>query len=198
VVYGGLILFFIPGILKDPLLYDVALSVIPPSFYIMAVMGGTLATAFKRLGGMDIRGRALELIVVALTMWLLVISWGIVWAFFGRSESCFGMVGGSSGGRLSNGIHRMILNPARTYFLFWDRVALRFDRIATWLCTSEAEGTCFPYLGQASPYNLIDFPKCTSDLELVATVWLTAGVTLLTSALWRKRRRNGGPRPHDD
>lgn len=198
VVYSAILLFMIPGILKDPLLYDLALSFIPPSFYIMAVLGGGLATFLKKTAGIDLRGRLLELVVVLCTSWLVYVSWGIMWGFFGSPESCVGAMhisGDHEDNQWVSTVQRFILNPARTYFIFWDGVVSSYERLEQIFCSSSSEQYCFPYISQASPERMLDSPSCAGDLQLVTGLWLAAGVTLVASSLLKKRRRG---RPHQD
>jgi len=213
VVYGCIFLLALPGVLTDPLLYDLALSIIPPSFYIMAVLGGAVASGWKKVVGIDIRGRLLELVVLLLTCWLVALSWGLVWAFFGQGSACLGVFGrwykNTDSTLWSDLVHRFILAPAKTYFLFWDSLSQRHEPLRRLLCSSETKG-CFPYLSRASPYAILESPACTADLELLSGLWISAGMTLLTSSLWRKRRQhlqqqaaaaaagNNQRRPHQD
>mmetsp|Transcript_30033 Transcript_30033/g.34237 ORF Transcript_30033/g.34237 Transcript_30033/m.34237 type:complete len:648 (-) Transcript_30033:83-2026(-) len=210
VVYGCIFLLALPGVLTDPLLYDLALSVIPPSFYVMAVLGGAMASAWKKTAGMDIRGRLLELVVLLFTVWLVTISWGLVWAFFGKDSSCIGVFGrwykNTDSTLWSDLVHRFLLAPAKTYFLFWDSLAQRNEPLRSLLCTSDEANSCFPHLSRASPFAILESPACTADLELVSGLWMSAGTTLLAGALWRKRRQylhqlennNNNRRPHQD
>ena len=195
VVYGSFMLFFIPGILKDPLLYDLAFSFIPPSFYIMAVLGGGLATFLKKVGGIDLRGRTLELVVVLMTSWLVYVSWGLVWGLFGQPEQCVGVVAASYADSLFvKTVEKFLLMPARTYFVFVDHAAMKYERIRNVICTSR-DGGCFPHLHKASPEILLASDACVGDVQLVSFLWLAAGATLAFSALVKKRRR---ARPHQD
>ena len=83
-----------PGVLRDPVVYDLGLSCLLGSFVVMGVIGGSIATTLKRGVGVDIRGRTLELAVVALTLWMACVSWGLVWGFFGESSRCWGAFSG--------------------------------------------------------------------------------------------------------
>ena len=47
-VYGIVTLLAFPGILRDPLVYDIGISFIPLSFYVMAILGGGIATVLKK------------------------------------------------------------------------------------------------------------------------------------------------------
>jgi len=208
VVYGILLLLVLPGVLKDPLLYDLALSAIPPSFYSMAILGGALATAVKRLAGWDMRGRVLEGVVLVCTAWLVSVSWGLVWAFFGQDEACWGWLGNyysSDGTLMTEFLHRFVLSPAKTYFLFWDSLAAR--HLSSWICSANdpERGSCFPHLSQAyQSYGILESPYCVADLDLVAWIWTMAGLGLATQTWWR-RPAGGGQvrnvnvqRPHQD
>jgi len=204
VVYGGLVLVVLPGVLRDPLLYDLALSVIPPSFYSMAVLGGALASLVKRYGGMDIRGRVLEGCVLVATVWLTLTLWGLVWAFFGATDSCWGWTGplydndATERSWLTEGWHRLVLTPAKTYFLFWDALAERYG--SDWLCTSPDQGSCFPHLSKAyHELALLEERSCRSDLDVVTFVFGAAGLGLATQSLWRRPAAvRPQPRPHQD
>ena len=89
IVYGAATLFLFPGILRDPLMYDLGLGFIPASFYIMSILGGGLATLLKKALGLDLRGRTFEMVVILLTLWLVFVSWGLVGAFFARTGTLF-------------------------------------------------------------------------------------------------------------
>jgi len=91
VVYGGLMLWFIPGISEYPLLYDLGLSFLWLSFGCMGILGGGVATALKRGLGLDIRGRTLEGIVVGFTIAFAGMLWGLIWGFFVGEEQCWGV-----------------------------------------------------------------------------------------------------------
>lgn len=108
VVYGAATVLAFPGVLRDPVVYDLGLSCLLGSFVVMGVIGGSIATTLKRGVGVDIRGRTLELAVVALTLWFTCVSWGLVWGFFGESSRCWGAFSGvsslfSSGDEMDSG-----------------------------------------------------------------------------------------------
>lgn len=102
VVYGGATVLAFPGVLRDPVVYDLGLSCLLGSFVVMGVIGGSIATSLKRGVGIDIRGRSLELTVVVLTLWMTCVAWGLVWGFFGESSRCWGSFSGVAD-LLSNG-----------------------------------------------------------------------------------------------
>lgn len=83
-----------PGVLRDPVVYDLGLSCLLGSFVVMGIIGGSIATSLKRGVGIDIRGRSLELTVVVLTLWMTCVAWGLVWGFFGESSRCWGSFSG--------------------------------------------------------------------------------------------------------
>ena len=163
----------------------------------MAVLGGGLASLLKRIAGVDVRGRALELMVVVMTAWLVYVSWGIVWGMFGEPEACVGVVGASyENSGFVKRVEQFVLLPARTYFMLLDKSAMRYDRVRNLLCTSK-DGGCFPHLSKASPELLLESNACVGDIRLVSGLWLAAGATLALSAVVKKRRR-GQARPHQD
>lgn len=192
VVYGTAVLVGIPGILKDPFVYDLAFSLLPISFYVMAILAGSLASAFKKVAGVDLRGRFLELMTVFLTVWLVWISCGLVWAFFGDKHRCVGAVSGIESQRLMRALSKVILNPLQKWFLFWDRLVGN-STLRSWVCSSETKG-CFSHLPYSNPENLLDEPKCAADLSLVIHLWVAAGATLAGTTLWKRRRRANVPR----
>ena len=92
VVYCLAFVYFLPGVLSYPLMYDLGLSFLWLSFVVTGVIGGGIATIMKKQMGVDIRGRGLEALVVISTFWLASICWGLVWAFFGESNGCKGVL----------------------------------------------------------------------------------------------------------
>lgn len=92
VVYSAALVVAVPGVLKDPLVYDLMLSFLPVNFMVMGILGGGIATVSKRFAAVDIRGRVLEMIVVLLTLWLTAVTWGLVRGFFGDASQCWGVL----------------------------------------------------------------------------------------------------------
>jgi hypothetical protein len=92
VVYGLAYVYFVPGVLRQPLIYDLGLGFLWLSFVLVGVIGGGIATIMKREMGIDIRGRTLEVAVVCLTVWMGFVCWGLVWAFFGEPDQCMGVM----------------------------------------------------------------------------------------------------------
>jgi RING-variant domain len=148
VVYGTLTLLAIPGILRDPLMYDIGICILPASFVVMGILGGGMATLLKKWVGWDLRGRMMELLVVLATLWLSTVSWGLVKGFFQISPpTCCGMLGSiqisiqellpkspaaTSDVAIGSArfvalvflrwIRTLILRPAQTIYLTWDRI----------------------------------------------------------------------------
>jgi len=112
VVYGGLMLWFIPGISEYPLLYDLGLSFLWLSFGCMGILGGGVATALKKGLGLDIRGRTLEGIVVGLTLAFAGMLWGLIWGFFVGEEQCWGVADQVGWGQRSSPVTNL---PQSTY-----------------------------------------------------------------------------------
>jgi len=86
------IVWCIPGILEYPLLYDLGFAFLWLSFTAVGIIGGGIATTLKKCGGLDIRGRVLEVIVVAWTFLLAGLVWGLVWGFFLGADHCWGVM----------------------------------------------------------------------------------------------------------
>lgn len=217
VVYGIATILAFPGILRDPLMYDLGLCTIPVSFMVMAVLGGGLATLLKKTAGVDLRGRMFELAIVLFTLWLVIISWGMVRGFFGQPNQCFGAMGTKEVSidklprySLLNFARKVILKPGQAYYLFWDRLAYASGSwIRKPLCTKRfhehgaaIKEVCFEHL----PHADADFflaakggQRCASDLLLVLRLYISAGFALVGSTLWKRRerqRRLAARRPH--
>lgn len=155
-VYGiGTVTAF-PGILKDPILYDLGIFSILLSFTISGIIGGGMAQCLKKINGQDIRGRSLEAAVVISTLFLAHITWGLTWAFFGKPQSCTGITTNrnpffnthttatsshSTHTNTNNGIHlstlhSMCFRPAKVLISMMDRMILSFvgPTIAPYVC----------------------------------------------------------------
>ena len=224
VVYGMLCLLVTPGIVRDPLMYDLGLILIPSSFSVVGVLAGGFATIWKKSRfGLDIRGRLLEVLVVLGTFWLSAVTWGLVKGFFGHLESCHGALGRSvpltsnveEGIRdyLANLPYRLlqqnILPAAKNYYLWWDAFFAQ-SPFSSIICLEESEG-CFEYLPLANDGFLVQNPKCAADAGLVTYFYelaiLTWGVLDFFKWQERQRRRQAPParhhrvrhhRPHQD
>jgi hypothetical protein len=217
VVYGVSTLLLFPGILRDPLMYDLGLGFVPASFYVMGILGGGLATFLKKSAALDFRGRTFEIAVILLTLWLVLVSWGLIGAFFGDTSRCYGVLGSLSVSKditptlLLQLLRRVILQPARSWFLMWDRLGQNSGPwITRVLCTSPLEAGCFEHLPKANPDFYLEElggGKCASDLLLVAWLYISAGIVALGSNFWKRRERHrrvarrpgrDEPRPHQD
>jgi hypothetical protein len=212
VVYGIATLLAFPGILRDPIMYDLGIGFIPLSFYMMAILGGGIATALKKSVGLDLRGRTFEVAVLLLTMSLVVVSWGLLGAFFGDSSRCYGVFGSL---QLSEGHHwydilrrlqTFILEPAKNWFLMWDRAA---SNSGSWprkiLCMPQQEVGCFEHLYKADSDFLFDEEnggRCSMDMIVVFTLLQFAAVVAAGNHFWKRRERQRRaarrPRPHQD
>jgi hypothetical protein len=173
--------------------------------------------------GVDMRGRMMEMAVVVTTIWLSIISWGLVKGFFGNASACYGTVGSYnvtlddvSSSYLLRGLRSLLLGPAQRVYLAWDRIFLN-SWFRSMVCTAPLDGsevqraTCFEHLPHANAdFFLVEGAggKCASDLLLVTALYMAAGVVFAGSALWKQherhqRRRHGrrpvrGPHPHQD
>lgn len=213
VVYGIATTLLIPGILRDPLVYDAGLSFIPIAFYVMAVLGGGIATALKKSAGVDLRGRSFEIAVVAGTVELVRLLWGLLGAFLGDSSSCLGVFGkmdlehlGRSS-VLLHGIQKMIFIPAERWFLMWDSIALNSG---PWLrrvwCMSDQEQGCFEYSHKANADFLFDATsegRCASDTLTLLYLLLATVIVAAGNSVWKRRERQRRaaarrPRVHQD
>jgi len=212
VVYGIATLLAFPGILRDPLLYDLGIGFVPFSFYCMAILGGGIATALKKCAGIDLRGRTFEAVVIICTLTLVIISWGLLRAFFGDSSRCCGLFGSLN---LSENHHlypilrklqEFILEPAKNWFLMWDRAALNSG---TWprkiLCMPQQEEGCFEHLYKANSdflFNEVDGGRCSMDTILVVTLLQVTALVAAANHYWkrmeRQRRAARRPRMHQD
>jgi len=213
VVYGIASILLFPGILRDPLIYDAALSFIPVSFYIMAILGGGIATALKKSSGLDLRGRAFELVIVAGTLQLVRLLWGLLGAFVGIPHCCVGMVPVTGlqwehqkRNTLLSGLHQFILKPAERWFLMWDGLALNsgswFRRV---LCIPNQENGCFEHSHKVNAGFLFDEETeghCASDILVLFYLLLATVIVALGNNIWKRRERQRRaarrPRVHQD
>lgn len=211
-VYGIATLLAFPGILRDPLVYDLGFSFIPLSFYIMAILGGGIATALKKSIGLDLRGRAFEVGVILLTMGLVIVSWGLLGAFFGDSSRCYGVLGSqqlSEEDQLLQFLQRIqksVLEPAKNWFLMWDRAALSSG---AWprkiLCMPGQELGCFEHSHKANSdflFDEVNGGRCSMDMILVSSLLQGAALVAAGNHYWKRRERQRRaarrPRRHQD
>ncbi|GKY98421.1 hypothetical protein MPSEU_000799600 [Mayamaea pseudoterrestris] len=207
--YGVATLALFPGILRDPLMYDLGLCLIPTSFVIMGVIGGGAAMAMKRFAGMDVRGRFLEMIVLACTIYLFAISWGLVRGFFGDTSACLGAFGeyyvaedDAENWYILHAVRKVILQQGKSYYGLWDRLPRKLNSVwfqaAVCSDTCHASDCCFEHLPKANPdFFLAEHggSKCAADLIGVAWLHIIAFATFVGCAIWkqqeRERRRHG-------
>lgn len=204
-LYGLLTLYMFPGILRDPMMYDLGLGFVPVSFYIMAILAGGGATLLKKGAGIDMRGRTLEMFVVISTTWLVVVSWGLVSAFFGDPSGCHGIFGGYAISRdaehfsgLLYALQTLILKPAEKWFLMWDRLALHSGPWLKKALCMEQEMGCFEHLPLANAGFFFEEDggaKCAADLSMVTWLFGLAIVVAAGTHLWKQRERNNRRRP---
>lgn len=211
-VYGVATLLAFPGILRDPLVYDLGFSFIPLSFYVMAILGGGIATALKKSVGLDLRGRAFEVGVILLTLGLVVVSWGLLGAFFGDSSRCYGVLGSQQPSeedqlfQFLQRIQKSILEPAKNWFLMWDRFALSSG---AWprkiLCMPGQELGCYEHSHKANSdflFDEINGGRCSMDMILVSSLLQGAALVAAGNHYWKRRERQRRaarrPRRHQD
>ena len=203
VVYSLAAVALFPGVLRDPLIYDFGISMVPASFFVIGVLTGGMATALKRCLFVDLRGRLLEFSVLLVTCWLVTITWGLVWAFFGDVSRCKGVFGPVSVDSLVLAtIRRFVFQPGQKWFSMWDRLALQLPlRLQKFVCMSSEH--CFAHSHLANPYFYLEEENCASDILLVGGLWMSAAVVLLVTGVMKKherrvRARGRGRRPHED
>jgi len=178
----------------------------------MAILGGGMATALKKSIGVDLRGRTFEVVVILLTMCLVVVSWGLLAAFFGDSSRCYGVLGSqklSEEDQLFQFLERIqksVLVPAKNWFLMWDRTALSSG---TWprkiLCMPGQESGCFEHLHKANSdflFDEINGGRCSMDMVLVSSLLQSAALVAAGNHYWKRRERQRRaarrPRRHHD
>jgi hypothetical protein len=212
VVYGCLTLVVFPGILRDPLMYDLGFGLVPASFYVMAILGGGAATLLKKSAGIDLRGRAFEMTIILLTLWLALVCWALVGAFFGDTSKCHGSFGSyiiaseDEQSRMLGLFRRFVMKPAEKWFLMWDRLSLNSGPwLRKVLCTPQEEEGCFENLHKANAdffFEEHNGSKCASDLSLVTWLFLVAGLVAIGNYVWKRRERQRRaarrPRAHQD
>jgi hypothetical protein len=205
--------FLIPGVLRDPLAYDAGLGFIPVAFYIMAVLGGGIATALKKSTGVDLRGRSFEIAVVVGTTGLVRLLWGLLGAFLGNQQSCLGIFGTMDladrdrSSVLLYGLQKVILIPAERWFLMWDSIAVHSGPTLHRLwCIPDQEHGCFEYSHKASADFLFDPEnegRCSSDMLAVFYLLLSTVIVAVGNNVWKRRERQRRavarrPRVHQD
>jgi hypothetical protein len=178
----------------------------------MAILGGGIATALKKSVGLDLRGRAFEVGVILLTLGLVVVSWGLLGAFFGDSSRCYGVLGSQQPSeedqlfQFLQRIQKSILEPAKNWFLMWDRFALSSG---AWprkiLCMPGQELGCYEHSHKANSdflFDEINGGRCSMDMILVSSLLQGAALVAAGNHYWKRRERQRRaarrPRRHQD
>ena len=218
-VYGALAVLLFPGVLRDPLMYDLGLFFVPVSFVVMGVLWGGIATAVKKMTNMDLRGRMLELTVVLCTTWLSLVSWGLIRGYFGDGSACQGTLGSYDVMAEDLNLtlvlrvaHKGVFQPAARYYLFWDRLCHQtFPWLRRAICIPSSDEACFEHLPHVNPDFFLREEgggECAADLLMVVWLYATAAFTFVATSILKKRERDrrrhgrhpvrGGPRLHQD
>ena len=203
-VYSALTLALFPGILRDPILYDIGVVSIPLSFIIVGVLGGFIATVMKKTASIDIRGRRLELAVVLATIWLTMVTWGLIRGFFGQNERCMGSMGNYriaekelSSTFLLQGLHFLLLKPSSILILWLDSKFAR-SMFRNFICTHEGDA-CFEHLAHADDefyYTENGGEKCAADLVLCGGLYIVAAIAYAIGSTWKYYERRDRRRRH--
>ena len=200
IVYSALTLALFPGILRDPLMYELGLLAVPATFVMTGILGGSGATLVKKTTGIDLRGRMLEMTVVLSTLILTRLSWGLIQGFF-EVRACYGLLGSyeitaqdlSSGVSLVKLFQTVVLAPAETLYLGIDNLFLTYTGpwIRKALCRGSGDG-CFEHL----PYANADFflyeqggEMCAADMVLLLSLGVLAAVSFVGSAIAKHQER---------
>ena len=198
VVYGAATLALFPGILQDPLMYDLGLLLIPMSFIVSGVLAGSIATLMKKTAGYDIRGRLLELTVLISTIWLSFMSWGLVRAFFGQPDACHGMIGNLSltpeaeeASWLLHGTRNYLLQPLKWYYLLLDSIIANYTWgwLKSMICTSGSAG-CFAHVPSVTVDFYMTNEACASDWVLFLYLYIGSVAAFVGSWLYKWRERH--------
>ena len=185
-------------------------TLLPINFISLGIVGGGIASTLKKSSGLDIRGRILEIVVVALTLLLTAISSGLVRAYFGDASKCWGLFSTTpfeedEGSPTLKGpfyppqLNKIILDvPLRQvqlWYLKWDFILAKLGPIShRFLCVPGPDGsTDYPTIG-CSPSTRAINPKfyedehCSSDLSLLVGVWMSAVWVLAMGHLYKQLR----------
>ncbi len=209
--------YLLPYVYQRFPIYDAMVTLLPVNFIALGIIGGGIASSLKRLSGVDIRGRILEIIVVALTLLLTVITSGLVRGYFGDPSRCWGLLAWTF---TDEDIERLIIRPAilntvlidipltqiKSWHLKWDYIFSKLGFVSRrFLCVPTPDGdTNFSTVGCSPSTRSIDTEfylkgGCSADTSLVLVVWLSALYVLLLGHVYRHlrgARRNNVPVAH--
>ena len=202
---------------KNLPMYDAMVTIAPINFLALGVIGGGAASSLKRLAGRDVRGRALEAAVVALTVCLSCVTSGLVRAYFGDASRCWGAALGGTGASETSSLPPpsgpfrdefldgmfvgLPLRQAHAWYGKWDRVLAGMGPLATRIfcegggsVSGDADYTligCSPATRRIDHRFYLDEEhgaRCSSDMALVLWVWLGALGVLAAGGLYREVR----------
>jgi hypothetical protein len=192
---------------QDLLLYDLMFTLLPVNFIVMGIIAGGFASVIKQYQGSDIRGRMLELAVVFFTIWLTMLSSGLVRAYFGEISQCTGFV--PLLGSLPIGPFAPLLVVLKYFFHMWHpwykkwdyafaKLGVISDRV---LCAPGPDGStdyatigCSPSIRNINPefYLGEEGQLCRADMVLVVGFWMTALSFWAVGSLYRQWRGRRG------
>jgi len=191
------------------------LTLLPINFLCMGVIVGGFATIIKSRQGFDIRGRMLELAVVFFTIWLTILTSGLVKAYFGDANKCAGFM------PLMASLPVGHLGPLLTLFkcldIWYKKWDYAFGKLGILsnhiLCVSTPDGSIdFSTIGCSQSIQNIN-PEfylgeegryCQADMILVLGFWMCALTFVAASHMDRylRERRVANQRlrerPHRD
>lgn len=183
-----------PGIVRDPLYYDMGILLIPLSFLVVAVLAGGMATVLKKMAGVDFRGRRLELVAVLATALVSMISIGLLRSFFGTPDACHGYFGhyhvtqnDLSSTYFLQLAHHYFFAPYASLCRYVDATAKSHVPAWTRLCGTDMG--CFSHLGAADASYYLDHDSCAGDLLFVGFLYLLSVVTYIGLGLHKHRER---------
>lgn len=181
----------------------------------MGIIAGGVASTIKIHQGSDIRGRMLELAVVFFTIWLTILTSGLVYAYFGDVSKCFCFA--PHLGSLQVGHFGPLLNLfhySDIWYKKWDyafgKLGIVSDKI---LCVPGLDGDtnysvagCSPSIRHINPefYLGEEGQCCRADMVLVLGCWTCAlafvGAGHVDKYLRARRAAvlRGRERPHQD
>ena len=178
----------------------------------MGNIAGGFASTLKRSGGIDIRGRVLEIFVILCTLFLTGVTTGIVRGYFGDSSQCWGVFASSSSALMesrgqttpllfANGnnyskLLAAVFQYAQSYYQKWDFLCSRAGLISrNFLCTPTDDGNtdyatigCSPPVRSINPQFYLEEENCRADIEMMSTVWVMACTVLLLENVYKEYR----------